>query len=62
MIDATLTSDNFTRSRTYLFETIQKLIMEIDEKIKVEKLQCDIIKETLRILSLVPGKINKHEL
>lgn len=37
-IDATRTSDSFTRFRTYLFETIQKLIMTMDEKIKDQKL------------------------
>ena len=35
--------------------------MTIDDKIKDEKLQCDISKEAAKISALLSGKIDKYE-
>ena len=60
-IDATFTSDNPSRFRNNLLERILKLIMTIDDKIRDEKLQYDIIREKAKISALSSGKIDKHE-
>ena len=61
VIDATLASDNPSRFRKNLLETIQKLIMTVDDKIKDEKLQHAINREAAVISALSSGKINKYE-
>ena len=48
----TLSSDNSLRFRKNLLETIYKLIITIDDKIKVEKLQ---------FLETTSGKVDKYE-
>ena len=54
-------SDDPSRFRENLLERIQKLIMAIDGKIKDEKLQYDINRETATVSALSPGKIYKYE-
>ena len=43
--DATLASNNSSGFRKNLLERIKKLVMTIDDKIKDDKLQCDIKRE-----------------
>ena len=57
-IYTTLTSDNPT---WFLLETIQKLIMTTDDKIRDEKLQCNINRQTAKISALQSGQIDKYE-
>ena len=57
-IYTTLTSDNPT---LFLLETIQKLIMTTDDKIRDEKLQCNINIQTAKISALQSGQIDKYE-
>ena len=47
--DGTLASDNHLRFRINLLERISKLIMEIDEKIRDEKLKYNINREAAKI-------------
>ena len=61
VIDATLASDNLLRFKKNLSERIYKLIMNIDDKIKDEKLQYDINGEAAKISALSSGKIDKYE-
>ena len=49
VIDNTLASDSSSHIRRNLLETIYKLIMTIDEKIKGEKLQYNINREAAQI-------------
>ena len=42
-------------------ERICKLIMTIDEKVREEKLQHDIIREAAKISALSSAKIDKYE-
>ena len=57
VIDSTFASDNLLRFRKNLVDLIQKLIITID-KIRDEKLQYDINRETAKISS---GKTDKYE-
>ena len=59
MVDSTLASDNHLRFRINLLERISKLIMEIDEKIRDEKLKYNINREAAKISPLSSGKINE---
>ena len=61
VIDTTLASDNSSCFIKNLLERIQKLIMTIDNKIKDEKLQYDISRETAKTSALSSGKIDKYE-
>ena len=56
-----LALDNPLRFRRNLSETIWKLIMAIDDKIKDEKTQCDINREAAKVSALSSGKIDKYE-
>ena len=60
VIDATLASDNPLHFRYNLLQIIQKLIMTIDSKIRDEKLQYDMNRETAKIPALSSGKIDKY--
>ena len=57
----TLASDNPLNFRNNIFEKIWKLIMITDEKIRDEKLQCDINREAAKISILLSDKIDKYE-
>ena len=57
VIDNTLAK--ILKYRKNILETIYKLIMIIDEKIRDEKLQYDISREAAKISALSSGKINK---
>ena len=57
----TLASDNPLRFRKDLLGRIQNLILVIDDKIRDEKLQYDIDRETAKILASSSGKIDKYE-
>ena len=57
VIDNTLAK--ILKHRKNILETIYKLIMIIDEKIRDEKLQYDISREAAKISALSSGKINK---
>ena len=59
--DTTLASDNPLRFRKDLLGRIQNLILVIDDKIRDEKLQYDIDRETAKILASSSGKIDKYE-
>ena len=61
VIDTTLMSDNPLRFRENLLEGIKIIIMTIDDKIRDEKLQCDVDREVVKILALSSGKIDKYE-
>ena len=61
VIDATLALDNPLLFRKNLVETIEKLIIAIDDKIRDEKLQYDINREAAKISALSSGKIDKYE-
>ena len=61
MIDATLASNVPIRFRKNLLERIQKPIMTTDDKIRDEKIQCDINREAAKISELSSEKIDKHE-
>ena len=61
MIDTTLSSDNSLPFRKTLLERIQKLTMEIDDKIREKIFLYDIDRETAKILALSPGKNDKFE-
>ena len=58
--DTTLPSDNLLRFRKNLLEYIIK-IMTIEDQIKVEKLQYDIIREAATISALSSVKLDKYE-
>ena len=60
MIDNALASDT-SRFRRNLLETIRKLIMTNDDKIRNEKLQHDINREATKTSPLSSGKIYKYE-
>ena len=60
VIDATLASDNPSSFRKNLLVRIQKLTMPIDDKIRNEKLQCDINREARKISALSSGNIDKY--
>ena len=57
VIDNTLAQ--ILKYRKNILETIYKLIMIIDEKIRDEKLQYDISREAAKISALSSGKIDK---
>ena len=61
VIDTTLASKNPSCIRKNLLKRIWKLLTAIDDKIKDEKLQCDINREAARISPLSTGKIDKYE-
>ena len=61
VIDTILASYNSSRFRNNLLETISKLIMTIDDKIKDEKLQYDINREAEKISALSSWKTDKYE-
>ena len=61
VIDIPLPSDNSSRFRENLLETIWKSIMTNDDKIKDEKLQYDINREEAKKLALSSGKIDEYE-
>ena len=61
VIQITLASNNLLHLRNNLLKRILKLIMTTDNKIRDEKLQYDINRETAKILALLSGKIDKHE-
>ena len=60
-IYTTLASDNSLRFRKNLLERIYKLIMEIDDKVRVEKPQYDISREAGKISTLSSGKVDKYD-
>ena len=60
IIDATLASDYFLHIRKDILGRIQNLIVKIDEKIKDEKLQYDINRETAKLSTLSSGKTGKY--
>ena len=59
--DGTLASDNPLRFRKNHVERIQKLIIRTDDKIRDEKLQYNINRETAKRSALWSGKIDKYE-
>ena len=59
VIDAIVVSDNPLRFRKNLLERIQKLVMTIDEKIRDEKLQYHINRESAKISASSSGKSDK---
>ena len=59
--DTTFASDNHLRFRRNLLERKFKKITMIDDKIRDEKLQYDIIREAANISALSSGKIDKYE-
>ena len=61
MKDTTLASDTSSRFRQNVLEAIFKLIITIDDKIRDEKLQCDINREAAEISVLLSGKVDKNE-
>ena len=61
LTDTNLASDNPLRFRKNLLESIQKLIMTIDDKIENEKLQYDINSEPANISALSSEKNDKYE-
>ena len=61
VIQITLASNDLLHLRNNLLKRILKLIMTTDNKIRDEKLQYDINRETAKILALLSGKIDKHE-
>ena len=61
VIDTILASYNSSRFRNNLLETISKLIMTIDDKIKDEKLQYDINREAAKVSALSSWKTDKYE-
>ena len=62
VIDSTLASDNLFYVSEIIFQKeYKKRIVTIDDKIRDEKLQPDINRETAKISALSSGKINKYE-
>ena len=61
VIDTTPPSDNPLRCQKYLFEAIYRIIMNIDDKIRDEKLQYDINRVAARLSLLSSGEIAKNE-
>ena len=61
MKSTTLASDTSSRFRKNVLEAIFKLIITIDDKIRDEKLQCDINREAAEISVLLSGKVDKNE-
>ena len=61
MKDTTLASDTSSRFRQNVLEAIFKLVITIDDKIRDEKLQCDINREAGEISVLLSGKVDKNE-
>ena len=59
MKSTTLASDTSSRFRKNVLEAIFKLIITIDDKIRDEKLQCDINREAAEISVLLSGKLIK---
>ena len=59
--DGALASDNPLRFRKNHVERIEKLIIRTDDKIRDEKLQYDINRETAKRSALWFGKIDKYE-
>ena len=60
-IDTILASNNYSRFRKNLLETIQRIIMTIDDKVKNEKLQYHINREAAKVSALSSDKIDKYE-
>ena len=60
-MDTTLASDTSSRFRKNVLESIFKLITTTDDKIRDEKLQCDINREAAKISVLSSGKVDKNE-
>ena len=61
VINTTLASDNPLRFRKNLSRKNIEITMTINDKIRDEKLQCDINKEAAKISALSSGKIDKYE-
>ena len=61
MKDTTLASDTSSRFRQNVLEAIFKLVITTDDKIRDEKLQCDINREAAEISVLLSGKVDKNE-
>ena len=61
VIDTTLAADNSSRFKKNLLERIWKLITTIDDKIKDEKRQYNINRETAKISALSSSKNDKYE-
>ena len=59
--DVTLLPDNPLRFRRNFLEKIWKVIVTNYEKIRDEKLLCDINRAAAKILALSSGKIAKYE-
>ena len=59
--DTTLASDTSSRFRQNVLEAIFKLVITTDDKIRDEKLQCDINREAAEISVLLSGKVDKNE-
>ena len=60
VIDATLAWDNLPCFRENLLRRIYKLIMTVDDKIRDEKLQYDINRDTAKISALLSGITDKY--
>ena len=60
VIDATLASCNTLFFRKNIFKRIWKLLITIDDKIRDEKLQCDINREEANISALSSWKNDKY--
>ena len=55
VIDTTFASNNPLHFRRNLLERIEELIMTLDDKIRHEKLQCDINREAANKISIING-------
>ena len=61
VINTTPPLDNPLRCQKYLFEAVYRIIMNIDDKIRDEKLQYDINRVAARLSLLSSGEIAKNE-
>ena len=61
VVDATLASDNSSRSRKNLLKNIYKLIMTTDDQIKDEKSQHNINRKAAKISALSSRTTDKYE-
>ena len=61
VIDTTLASDNALCLRKNPLDRVKKLIMTIDDKIRAEKVQCDVAREAAKISELSSDKVEKYK-
>ena len=61
LIDSAVASDNPLSFRQSLLERMWKPIITIDDKIRNEKLQYNINRDTAKISAIPSGKINKYQ-